>query len=527
MRKFSLILFLMMMFCTSFVFAAPNQAFYNIFLDDNNTMVDSEVISKDITSHIYWSQNMNNGGTGDEAIAANVKVDNVINIKAPGSYRFTGTLSCGQIAVDTNVIDGDVEIILAGASITCPEGPAIVVYNVNTKKVDNCNVTISTEKDTENYVYGARVKTSVIGWSDQDKIVYNIEKGINDEGQYFEQYKYDGAISSDINITFEGEGTLKFESKREGIEIKGDVIINSGNYIFNTDEDGINACLDGESVIEINGGNILVATKKDGPQGDGIDSNGYLRINGGNIYSFANPTTGDSGIDSDLGIYINGGNVVATGNMYDMIEMDSKQDFILIPFNEKITEGTLITVVNEKDEPVIAFETERDYTILTMSNPELGKGNYTIYKGGTIEGEATNGLYTNITSYTKGEKVEIQTYAKEDEYRGRGPGGMMPNRGEINAKPNIAIIVVLGIVIVVCIGGAIILITKEKGRVANLLLGMIAGGSIVAIIFMTAGAARMNNQFDNFGGNFKDEFKGERNFEAFSGEMPPMNDMLR
>lgn len=522
MKKFSLALVLAISFTMSVVFAMPNQAVYNIVLSDDVITMDGEVISEDSTSQVYWSQNMNNGGTSDKAIEANIKVDDVINIKSPGIYRITGTLTSGQIAIDTNVINGDVEIILAGASITCADGPAIVAYNVNTKSADNCNVTIKTEKDTENYVYGARVKTSVIGWEDQDKIVYNIEKGTNDEGQYFEQYKYDGAISSDITLTFKGEGTLKFESGREGIEVKGDVIINSGNYIFNTDEDGINACLDGESVIEINGGNILVATKKDGPQGDGIDSNGYLRINGGNVYSFANPTTGDSGIDSDLGIYINGGNVVATGNMYDMIEMDSKQDFILIPFNEKITEGTLITVVNEKDEPVIAFETERDYKILTMSNHELGKGNYTIYKGGTIEGEATNGLYTNITSYTKGEKVEVQTYAKEDEYRGRGPGGMMPNRAEINAKPNIAIIVVLGIVTVVCIGGAIVLITKEKGRVANLLLGMLAGGAIVAIIFMTVGAARMNNQFDNFGGNFKGEFRGDRNFEAFSGEMPPM-----
>lgn len=516
MKKISLFLSLVMLFSigaliVNDVFAAPAQIVYEVVLSDDGTMVNGEAISDDPVMPIYWSKDMNNGGTSEQAVAANIKVDDVINIKAPGTYRFTGTLTSGQIAIDTNVIQRDVEIVLAGASITCADGPAIVAYNVNTKTAENCNVTIRTEKDTENYVYGARVKTSVIGWPDQDSIVYNIEKGTNDEGQYFEQYKYDGAISSDITMTFEGEGTLKFESKREGIEIKGDVIINSGNYIFNTDEDGINACLDGESVIEINGGNILVATKKDGPQGDGIDSNGYLYINGGNVYSFANPTTGDSGIDSDLGIYINGGNVVATGNMYDMIETESKQDFILIPFNEKIVEGTLVTIVNEKDEPVIAFETERDYTILTLSNPELGKGNYTVYKGGTIEGESTNGLYTNITSYTKGEKVEVQTYAKEDEYRGFGPGGMM---GRQNEDFNIGLAIVLGAIAGVCIGGAIMLIKKEKGRVANLFLGMVAGGCIVAIIFLIVSTTRMNNQFN---------MKGNRNFEMFSGDMPQMN----
>ena len=539
MKKISLTLFLTMLLTMSVVFAMPMQAYYNIVLSDEQITVNDEAISEDVESYVYWSKDMDNGGTSEQALAANIKVDDVVNIKRAGTYRITGTLSSGQIAIDTNVINGDVEIILAGASITCADGPAIVAYNVDVKDVDNCNVTIRTEKDTENYVYGARVKTSVLDWPDQDKIVYNIEKG-TDEGKYFEQYKYDGAISSDISLTFEGEGTLKFGSKREGIEVKGDIIINSGNYIFNTDEDGINACLDGESVIEINGGNILVATKKDGPQGDGIDSNGYLYINGGNVYSFANPSTPDSGIDSDLGIFINGGNVVATGNMYDMIEMDSKQDFILIPFNEKILEGTLVTVVNEKDEPVIAFEAQRDYTILTMSNPELGKGNYSVYKGGTIEGEATKGLYTKITSYTKGEKVEVETYAKEDEYRGFGPGGM--NMGiamPMNTELNTGLVVALGMVAVLCLAVALVLAKKEKGRVANIFLGMIAGGAVVAIIFMASNASRMNNQFNNmfdreqikgqfngeFNGNFNRELRGDRNFQNFSGEMPQKPNM--
>ena len=519
MKRFSVVFIITILLSMGVVFASPNTAVYEIILGDDVTTVNGEEISSDSTRDVYWSENMNNGGTSDEAIAANIKVDDVVNIKAQGTYRIAGTLTSGQIAIDTNSIDGDVVIILAGASITCNDGPAIVAYNVNTKTADNCNVTIRTEKDTESYVYGARVKTSVIGWPDQEKIVYNIEKGTNDEGQYFEQYKYDGAISSDISLTFDGEGTLKFESGREGIEVKGDVIINSGNYIFNTDEDGINACLDRESVIEINGGNILVATKKDGPQGDGIDSNGYLYINGGNVYSFANPTTGDSGIDSDLGIFINGGNVVAIGNMYDMIETESKQDFILIPFGEKIKEGTLITVVNEKDEPVIAFETERDYTILTISNPELRRGVYSIYKGGTIAGEATNGLYSNITSYTKGEKIDVAVYAKEDEYRGRGPGGgmMMPNN--IDRELNEGLVVVLGGVATICIVIAIVFIKNEKGRVANLFLGIIAGGAIVAIIFMIIGTSMVNNQFDMY--------KENRNFGDFSGERPLLNQNQR
>ena len=94
----------------------------------------------------------------------------------------------------------------------------------------------------------------------------------------------------------------------------------------------------------------------------------------------------------------------------------------------------------------------------------------------------------------------------------------MPNNMN-NNKLNVGLVVILGIVAVLCLGIAIVFIKKGKGRVANLFLGIIVGGAIVAIIFMFLNNARMNNQFDML--------RGDRNWNDFSGERPSMNQNQR
>lgn len=470
-----LVLAIVILYSTT-VFAADVE----VTLSDENITVDGEKISENVEDAIYLSENMNNGGTSQEALDANIEVKNVINIRESGTYKFTGTLTDGQIAVDSNNIKGEVIIILDNASITCENAPGIFVYNKDINSED-CTVIIKTAKDTENYVYGGLIKQSVEGWEDQDSLVYSVEKSYNDEGEYFERYKYDGGISADISLTFEGEGSLTIESEREGIEVKHDITINSGNYIINSTEDGMNAAQDDESVITINGGTIFVNTSLDGPQGDGIDSNGYIYINGGEIYSFANPTTEDCGIDSDLGIYINGGQIIATGNMYDEIKEDSKQNVVSLQFNESVEENTLITLVDEENNPVVAFKTSRTYKVITFSISSLEDKEYTVYEDGEIEGTEVNGLYTNITSFSGGTKSDASFVTS-------GMNGMKDmNIDAMNFNQrqsqsiNWTIIIVLALIGVVCLIASIICIKKNKNEIIILLLGIVIGVVVVII----------------------------------------------
>mgnify|MGYP002541555689 FL=1 len=221
---------------------------------------------------------MDNGGTSTDATSSNIEISNIININSAGTYEFSGTLTDGQISVNVNNIVGEVRIVLNNVNVTCKNAPAIFVYCKDTENED-CKVVIETASGSTNTIVGGKIKQSVESLEDQDSILYFIEKGYDDDRQYYERYKYDGAISSDISLTFEGSGTLNVtSSKKEGIESKMHITINSGTYNIQSFDDGINACRESESIITINGGTVIVNILNDADEGDGIDSNGYIYI---------------------------------------------------------------------------------------------------------------------------------------------------------------------------------------------------------------------------------------------------------
>lgn len=458
--------------------AESSQSANYISLNDNNITINGESITKDASKDVYLTTSMNNGGNSSDAENVNIEITNIININKSGTYEITGSLSDGQISINSNNINGDIIIILNNASITCENAPAIFVYNKQTNST-NCNITIKTANNSNNTISGGKIKQSVEGWSDQSEILYYVEKGYDDDRQYYERYKYDGAISSDISLTFEGEGTLTVNAlAKEGIESKRDITINSGNYIINSLDDGINASTDNESVITINGGTILVNVTDEAEEGDGIDSNGYIYINGGTIYAFASEKSQDSGLDSDCGIYINGGTVVGTGNMADSISNDSKQEFMQLQFKTKVSKDTLITITDESKNPIVAFKSDRSYSILTISTPDFTEGNHYVYEGGSIEGTSQNGLYTKITSYTEGTEKEYTEGSNME-----GPTGFdksMDDMKNINENRDNKIycctIIVLVTALVILIIFAIVL--KKKGKIVTLFIGILVGAII-------------------------------------------------
>ena len=458
-----------------------------IALDDENITVNNEEITTNTAETIYLTNAMDNGGNSDEAKNANVKIANIININKSGTYELTGKLSDGQIAINTNDIQGNVTIILNNVDITCENAPAIFVYNSNNDS-NTCTVTIELAEGSTNTIAGGKLKQSVEGWENQEELLYYIDKGYDDEGTYYERYKYDAAISSDISLTFDGRGTLTINSlAKEGVESKRDITINNGNYIINSLDDGINACTDRESIITINGGNILVDVSDEAEEGDGIDSNGYIYINGGYVYAFASEISQDSGLDSDLGIYINGGYVVGTGNMADEISTNAQQNYMQMQFTTKVNSGDLITITDESKNPIVAFKTDKSYSVITVSTPELQDGEHYVYEGGEIEGKSENGLYTEITSYEEG---TIKEYNNTE--NGIRPNDFRPieNNQMLEEKNNNIYFYVmsgLGILLILLVILAIILVKKEKinikGNILILIIGIILGSIITIGVF--------------------------------------------
>lgn len=410
---------------------------------------------------------------------ANIKINDILTIEKAGEYTFTGTLSDGQIAVNANDIDGEVKIVLDNVSITSENAPAIFIYSKNIYD-EKCKVTIETAKDSTNEITGGKIKQSVIDFKNQEEILYSVEKNYNDEGEYFERYKYDGAISSDISITFDGEGTLNvYSNKKEGIEGKMHITVNGGTLIIKSVDDAINAAADGESIITINDGTVIAFLTEEAEEGDGIDSNGEIIINGGKVYSFACPGS-DSGLDADKGTTINGGEVISTGSMNDVVTFSKDINYARATFN-RVNIGDIICVANEENEIVFAMKTDRVIQNFLYTSDKLEKDKeYAVYTNANVEGTLNEwNIYTDITL------ADTSTATKNDFDDMKGFNGMRPNDVKINQNTKKVGIVLLVVGVVLFVIVIILDLKKEnkKSKIVNLLLGIIIGASLTFGIY--------------------------------------------
>ena len=419
----------------------------------------------------------------------------VININKMGNIELIGELTGGMIAVDTNGRTGEINLILNGVNIDTDSKkvPAVLVYNKDITYT-GCKVTIKTATESKNYIEGGKLKKVSLVESDKLDTYSNKYSGenktnyttytnyygvytsdqINDilfakiqadnedlaEGDPYYFYKAAGAISSDIDLNFEGTGYLEVTSKNnEGIETKGNLTLSgsTGDYVVYAEDDCLNTTTSSTNnqsarnaiTIDVNSLVAIVDGGEDSDEGDSIDSNGTLVVNGGTIIAIAHPGQ-DTGLDSVNGTYINGGTVLATGDMYDAVSSESKQNYMVLSFQESQKEGTLITLLDEDDKVVMAYQTDRSFTNLIYSSAELVDGTYSLYKGGEIDGTSVNGFYTEVSNYTKGtQQGYSSTGAQGGMQRGEMPGNMQAgerpavdftennSNGGISSKENI------------------------------------------------------------------------------------------
>ncbi len=377
-----------------------------IKLSEDKITVDGETVTNDNTQAVYTANDIvfylagqdftyGEGTKEDEHEQSEADDHTVVHITKPGRYVLSGKLSAGQIAVDLGEEaetdpNAVVTLILNGVDISCSVAPAVIFYNVYecgvadeetaTKDVDTsaagANVIIA--DGTENNINGSYVA----------KIYKSYE--LNEEGTEVvdskKLHKYDAAFYSKKTMNVDGgeigDGVLNIKAENEGLDSELHLTVNGGNINITAGNDGINTNEDNVSVTTINGGTVNILCDGSTGEGDGIDSNGWLVINGGTVISQACATSGDAGIDSDLGIYLNGGKVIASGNMLDRIA-GGEQTYAVFNFASRQVGDSIYTLKNSENKVVGEYAPTNDFTYLLVAGDELVAGDYTFWQGDT------------------------------------------------------------------------------------------------------------------------------------------------
>ena len=362
-----------------------------ITLSDSGITVDGAAISDDETAAVYAAQDIvyyeeGQGvayGAGTDADAHSQEeadAHTVVYITQPGTYTLSGTLSAGQIAVDLG--DGAEEdpeavvtIVLDGVDITCTVAPAIIFYRVyecGSADMETATQTVDTSAAGANVVIADGTENRVTG-SHVAKIYKPESVTLNADGTAVEEakklHKYDGALYSKMSMNVSGgeagTGTLEIVADNEGLDSELHLTINSGNIHILAGNDGINTNEDGVSVTTINGGTLRIEVTGETGEGDGIDSNGWL--------------------------VINGGIVIASGNMYDAVD-GGDQTYAVFQFAQKQSGGQTYALKNAAGETVLEMTPENAFQYLVVSAPGLAEGEYTLWCGDTQLGASTGSV---------------------------------------------------------------------------------------------------------------------------------------
>ncbi len=259
------------------------------------------------------------------------------------------------------------------------------------------------------YVNGG---TFIINSAD-DSFHSNSDVTIND-GTYTINSGDDG-MHADSALLVNG-GTITVTESYEGLEGLN-ITINDGKIDITASDDGINAAggndqsgfggmggdgfkgmqapnsapdaaqksdstSEDEMWMVINGGYVHVLEG-----GDGLDSNGDLTINGGEVYVDGPSDNGNSAIDygEKSSFYINGGIVVAVGSsgMAEDVSSDSKQQVAFVKLDSQADAGD-VTLKDTDGNEIISYTAQKKYDCVIISTADLKAGQtYTLSASGS------------------------------------------------------------------------------------------------------------------------------------------------
>ena len=186
--------------------------------------------------------------TGETAVCTSdaVSIDGTqITLLDEGTYLVSGSLTDGQIVVDADDTD-KVQIVLAGAAITCADSAAI--YSKNADKVF-----LTLAEGTENTLTNGGSYTAI----DENNI--------------------DAVVFSKTDLTLNGSGNLTIDAQAgHGVVSKDELTVTGGGYTVTTAEHGMT----GKDSLAVAGGTFTITSGKDGLHAENADDSalGFLYV---------------------------------------------------------------------------------------------------------------------------------------------------------------------------------------------------------------------------------------------------------
>lgn len=250
----------------------------------------------------------------------------------------------------------------------------------------------------------------------------------------------DDGVHADDNLQVDG-GTIDIKKCCEGLE-GVQITLNDGDISIVASDDGINAA-DGSSssgmgiggfgggqtsssdssiLLTINGGNIFVNAG-----GDGLDSNGNIVMNGGNVTVLGPTSDGDTALDFDGAFTINGGVLMAFGSS-GMLEIptSAQNGCCIVTTLGTVSANSAFSLMDSSGNVIMSYTPTKNYASAIVYSSDIKNGStYTVTAGSTTQSITVNSNVT--TNGVSGGFGGGQNGGFGGGQRGGQPGGSAPD----------------------------------------------------------------------------------------------------
>ena len=250
----------------------------------------------------------------------------------------------------------------------------------------------------------------------------------------------DDGVHADDNLQVDG-GTIDIKKCCEGLE-GVQITLNDGDISIVASDDGINAA-DGSSssgmgmggfgggqasssessvLLTINGGNIFVNAG-----GDGLDSNGNIVMNGGNVTVLGPTSDGDTALDFDGAFTINGGVLMAFGSSGMLETPTSAQNgCCIVTTLGTVSANSAFSLMDSLGNVIMSYTPTKNYASAIVYSSDIKNGStYTVTAGSTTQSITVNSNVT--TNGVSGGFGGAQNGGFGGGQRGGQPGGSAPD----------------------------------------------------------------------------------------------------